>query len=225
MLRLGILIACSANLLVGGCATLHRDKTALAFSPFTISPPQPSWESLATPRDQALLAALGQTWTRARAAVPGRLSAKLGQEGPLLRPDAALDLPALPPGPYYCRLVRLGGRAAFASFKPDFCSVDGSVHSLSFTKQSGSNLPGGWLFPDTDKRQIFLGTLRPTNAKANASYRADPAHAVAGVVERVGSFRWRLVLTRAGGGALLDIYELVPVTPHVPGAVPAVPES
>ena len=35
--------------------------------------------------------------------------------------------------------------------------------------------------------------------------------------------RWRLVLTQAGNGALLDIYELVPVTPLVPGAKPAVP--
>ncbi|RZM36073.1 MAG: DUF4893 domain-containing protein, partial [Sphingomonas sp.] len=34
--------------------------------------------------------------------------------------------------------------------------------------------------------------------------------------------RWRMVLSRAGGGALLDVYELVPVTPKVPGAMPAV---
>ena len=56
--------------------------------------------------------------------------------------------------------------------------------------------------------------------RATATIRSQD---VAGVIERVSPFRWRLVLTRAGKGALLDVYELVPVTPEVPGAAPAVP--
>ncbi|MFA6122759.1 MAG: DUF4893 domain-containing protein [Sphingomonas sp.] len=183
----------------------------------------PGWAGSITPGDRTLLEALPATWERARASVPQRLKAKLNAEGPLVQPGAALELPALPPGPYYCRLVRLGGAHGLDTFKPDFCNVDGTTHNLSFTKQSGTILPGGWLFPDTDKRQVFLGTFRPARANSAPPYSVDPKQDVAGVVERVAPFRWRLVLTRAGQGALLDIYELVPVTPQVQGAVPAIP--
>lgn len=181
------------------------------------------WAGSVTAEDRSRLDALPATWSRARAAVPVRLKAKLDAEGPLVQPGAALDLPALPPGPYYCRLVRLGGTHGLDTYKPDFCTVDGTTHALSFTKQSGTSLPGGWLFPDTDKRQVFLGTFRPARADSAPPYSVNPAQDVAGVVERVAPFRWRLVLTRAGKGALLDIYELVPVTPVVRGAVPAIP--
>lgn len=70
----------------------------------------------------------------------------------------------------------------------------------------------------------IAGSLRPSADRSAAAYGTDFTRDVAGVVERVGAFRWRLVLTRAGV-ATLDIYELVPVTPRVPGAVPAVPGS
>jgi Domain of unknown function (DUF4893) len=181
------------------------------------------WAGSVTAEDRSRLDALPATCARPRAAVPVRLKAKLDGEGPLVQPGAALDLPALPPGPYYCRLVRLGGAHGLDTYKPDFCTVDGTTHALSFTKQSGTSLPGGWLFPDTDKRQVFLGTFRPAHADSAPPYSVNPAQDVAGVVERVAPFRWRLVLTRAGKGALLDIYELVPVTPVVRGAVPAIP--
>ncbi len=98
-----------------------------------------------------------------------------------------------------------------------------SANRLSFTKQTGQNLPGGWLHPDTPGRLVFLGAVPPPGGKAAPLYGVHPAQDLAGVVERVSPFRWRLVLTRAGRGALLDIYELVPVTPAVPGATPAVP--
>lgn len=224
-MRYGLFMLACGALTLAGCATdrLHRRSAAPSVDPATTLPPR--WEALVTAGDRARLGTLAQDWAKARAAIPARLQAKLAQQGPLLDPAAALDLPTLPPGPYYCRLVRLGGRAGLTTYKPDFCTVDGTAHSLAFTKQSGSILPGGWLFPDTDTRQVFLGTFRASAGKRAAAYGTDAARDVAGVVERVGSFRWRLVLTRAGGGAALDFYELVPVTPKVPGAVPAVPES
>lgn len=205
-------------LVLSGCAAAPHHPVALADTGRVAT-----WETKVDAIDRTRLATLADTWRNARGSVPKRLAAKLDAEGPLLKPDAALDLPSLPPGPYYCRLVRLGGRAGFATFKPDFCSVDGTTHTVSFTKQSGSSLPGGWLFADTDRRQVFLGTFRANATQHAAAYGSNPAQDVAGVVERVGPFRWRLVLTRAGQGALLDVYELVPVTPAVKGAVPAVP--
>lgn len=214
----GSLMLVSIALLVSGCATGPRTLAGLPPAQGAAPDAPAGWETLVTATDRTRLAGLTDVWSKARAAVPGRLKTKLDQEGPLVDPAAALDLPALPPGPYSCRLVRLGGRAGFATFKPDFCTVDGTARKLSLTKQSGSILPGGWLFPDTERRQIFLGTFRPLRAKTAPPYSANPAQDVAGVVERVAPFRWRLVLTRAGGGAAVDIYELVPVTPRVPGS-------
>jgi hypothetical protein len=187
-------------------------------------PPAPTgWQAIASAQDQQRIGQLSAIWARARGAVPRRLQRRMNAETRLVDPAAALELPAPPPGPYRCRLIRFGGRAGFATFPPDFCYIDGDEKGLSFTKQTGSNLPGGWLYPDTSTRHVFLGSLPTAGAGEAPGYGGDPAQDIAGVVERVSPFRWRLVLTRAGKGALLDVYELVPVTPEVPGATPAVP--
>lgn len=209
-------------LVLGACASKPAAPVATASE--APAPPAPTgWLAIATPTDQERLMQLPATWTRARAAVPRRLQAKLKAETELVEPAAALELPTPPPGPYHCRLIRFGGRAGFRTFAPDFCYVDGDGKGLSFTKQTGQNLPGGWLHPDNSTRQIFLGATPPPGGKTPPAYGEDPVRNLAGVIERVSPFRWRLVLTRAGRGALLDIYELVPVTPEVPGAGPTVP--
>ena len=213
----GSILLVSVALLLSGCAAGARHPASKAL--VRAEPVEPAgWEAAITASDRARLVSLPDVWAKTRASVPARAKAQLVREGALVDPAAALDLPALPPGPYSCRLVRLGGRAGFATFKPDLCTVDGSARSLSLTKQSGSILPGGWLFADTDRRQIFLGTFRRARMKSAPAYSVNPAQDVVGVVERVAPFRWRLVLTRAGGGAAVDIYELVPMTPRVPGS-------
>lgn len=215
-----LLALCSLPL--AACATTPK-RVAIAQPAVVIGGEPDGWDLTATPADRARIAALPAMWAAARAGVPRRLATKLHDEGALLDPAAALEAPTLPPGPYHCRLVRFGGRAGLASYAPDFCYVEVDKDSLAFTKQTGTNLPVGWLFPDTDHRQIFLGTFKLPGRAAATRYGENPLSDVAGVVERVAPFRWRLVLTRAGKGATLDIYELVPVTPLVPGAKPAVP--
>lgn len=216
MRRAAFTIALS-SLALGACAT--RPKGVVEAEPIVEAVELKEWEGIVTPADRGRLAALPDQWRRALAGVPRRSAGRLAAEGPLVDPEIALDLPTPPPGPYHCRLVRFGGRAGFATFPPDFCYVEASGGGLSFTKQTGGNLPQGWLHEDTPKREVFLGTTGP------GRYADDPARDVAGVVERVSPFRWRLVLTRAGRGAVLDLYELVPVTPEVPGAKPAVPAT
>ncbi|HEX8485041.1 DUF4893 domain-containing protein [Sphingomonas sp.] len=205
---------------LGACTTRTAGPVGIVEAP---PAPPIGWRAIASAADQQRIAELPATWARAVAAVPRRMQAKLRAETKLVEPTAALELPAPPPGPYRCRLIRFGGRAGFATFPPDFCYVDGGDKGVSFTKQTGSNLPGGWLHADTATRQVFLGSLRAAGAEGAPGYGDDPAQDVAGVVERVSPFRWRLVLTRGGRGALLDVYELVPVPPEVPGATPAVP--
>ncbi|HVF93023.1 MAG TPA: DUF4893 domain-containing protein [Sphingomonas sp.] len=221
MRRTACLLALCA-LPIAGCATVPVPPP-VAQASVTIGSEEAAWNITATVADRDRIAALPAVWAQARAAVPRRLRAKLQQEGALVDPAAALEAPTLPPGPYHCRLVRFGGRAGFASYAPDFCYVEVDKNSLAFTKQTGTNLPVGWLFADTDHRQVFLGSFKQPGKGTAPAYGNDPSRDVAGVVERVAPFRWRLVLTRAGNGAALDIYELVPVTPLVPGAKPAVP--
>lgn len=218
MLRAGL--ALLSILALAGCATHGPRPTGIVEAP----PPEPTgWRAVATAADQKRLAAFPALWARALAGVPARQRAKLKAEGPLVDPAVALELPAPPPGPYRCRLIRLGGRDGFRSFAPDFCYIEGDATRLSFTKQTGSSLPGGWLHRDSATRLVFLGALPLAGARGVPLYGRHPAQDVAGVVERVSPFRWRLALTRAGGTGSLDLYELVPVPPAVPGAQPAVP--
>lgn len=206
-----------ALLILGACA--GRGPVPAPAGPAAIIEIEPfkEWEQIVTAADQAGIAALPQRWALALAAIPRRSMTRLRAEGALAEPEAALAMPTPPPGPYHCRLVRFGGRSGIATFPPDFCYVETSEGRLSFTKQTGRNLPNGWLHEDTPTRHVLLGTMGP------GRYGDVPGRDVAGVVERVSPFRWRLVLTRGGRGALLDVYELVPVTPEVPGAPRAVP--
>lgn len=187
-------------------------------------PIQPAgWRAVATPSDRQRLALLPALWPRVLAAMPRGAGARLKEEGALVDPAGALALPAPSPGPYRCRLLRFGGQAGFRTFKPDICYIDGDSATLSFTKQTGSSLPGGWLYPDGPKRLIFLGAAPLAEGKDVPLYGKYPAQDVAGVVERVSPFRWRMTLARAARGSMMDVYELVPVPPEVPGATPAVP--
>lgn len=200
---------------LAGCATAPHDAPAPHPEAAAVAPPAPTgWAAIATPADRARIEALPDRWTSALAAVPRSRAAKLAAEGPLVVRDAALDLPALPPGFYRCRLVRIGGRTGFATFPADFCYVAGDSTKLSFTKQTGTNLPGGWLHADSDRRQIFLGTRRSPGEQSAPPYGRDPALDVSGVLERVAPLRWRLVMTGEGKNAPLELYELIPAPPE-----------
>ncbi|MDO7843275.1 DUF4893 domain-containing protein [Sphingomonas immobilis] len=214
LILLSALAACTAG---GG-----HPKSAAASAVVEVAP-VPAWKAVATDVDLARIGALPGVWTHAIAGLKKGARATLATEGALLDPAAAKDLPALPPGPYRCRLLRFDARGGLIGFKPDFCVVTGDAKGIALTKQTGSNLPGGWLHPDGDHRLIFLGAQRAAAADTPPAYGTDAAADLAGVIERVDAFRWRLTLARAGKGALLDVYELVPVTPEVPGATRAVP--
>jgi len=216
MRRLATLLALAA----AGCTPPHP---AVTIAP-ALAPPTRTWQGMITLADLNAINASEDRWRQALAAVPKAQHAKLEGEGALLDPSAAQPLPALPPGPYHCRLVRLGGGRGLQSFTPDFCYVEGDATARSFTKQDGSNLFGGWLWEDGPTRLIFMGSTRTSKASVAPAYGTAPNRNVAGVVERVSPFRWRLVLTRSARSARLDVYELVPVTPVVPNARPAVPK-
>lgn len=212
-------VAMALVIMLAGCATKKVDAPRTFVTVASMPAAEPgSWRAVAANPDQESIDTLPERWDRALAAVPKYLRPKLVAEGPLVKPLAAQPLAMLPVGPYLCRLVRLGARRGYATFAPDICYVDGDAKRRSFTKQDGENLPGGWLFDDSDSREVFLGANRKVANAVPPPYGDSAATDVAGVVERVSPFRWRLVLPKAGRGAILDIYELIPLTPTAPVA-------
>ena len=108
------------------------------------------------------------------------------------------------------------GRAR--GFPSQFCFVGGEADGrLSFNKQTGSDLPNGWLYADDSDRYIFLGAQQHKPGENSLAYGTDRARDIAGVVERVGPFKWRLVVPKTNAKSLW-VYELTPVpTAQQPG--------
>jgi len=198
---------------LAGCATSRPAvKAVVDVAPVKEEPT--GWRATATPDDQRRIDALTGRWQHLLASVPTRLRPRVTGEGALLDPTAGLDAPALSPGSYQCRLIRVGGQRGVVSYKPDFCYVAIDDGKQNFTKQTGTQLPGGWLFDDEGgKRVIFLGTLRQRQAGVAPPYGAVPQRDVAAVIERIAPFRWRMVLAKNNGQGeqTLDVYELTPV--------------
>lgn len=173
------------------------------------------WRTTATSADrerlrgwrQAWIAALGQVQT---AADLNRIQA----EGALLRPDAALAGERLPAGAYKCRVIKLGSQSAggrpFTAYPAFDCRVEDQGDVQGLAKRSGSQRPVGVLFPDRDDRQIFLGTMMLGDETRAIEYGQDGQRDMAGLVERVGPDRWRLVLPYPKFESVLDVIELVP---------------
>lgn len=207
-------------LLLPACAAAPAPPVAVAPPP-PIPDPQLAWEGIIKPDDRTRLDDLQSLWERALADASRRAPAAIRAHAELVAGDSGLDHPALPPGSYRCRTVRLGtpgpGLTAFAAFRPFFCYVRSDGPMLTFTKQTGSDKPAGWLYADEANRYVFLGTRAQGQEPGAIGYGEQPEHDVIGIVERIGAFRWRLVLPVRGEGARLDIYELVPVAPELLG--------
>ncbi|WP_066812618.1 DUF4893 domain-containing protein [Sphingomonas asaccharolytica] len=204
--------AVALGVALAGCTTGPKAVVTVAAGAPVEQPT--GWRATATADDQARIEGLGDRMQRMLSAVPAGARARVAAEMPLLDPKSALDAPALSPGSYQCRLVRIGGRRGVVSYKSDFCYIAVEGGKQSFTKQTGTQLPGGWLFDDDKgKRLIFLGTLRPQQAPSAPPYGQVRQRDVAAVIERIAPFRWRMALVKndGQGDQMLDIYELIPV--------------
>ena len=126
---------------------------------------------------------------------------------PVLDRSAAQAWPAPSPGSYRCRVWRLEEGRVQRRFPAQFCHIGVEGALLSFAKQTGDERWAGYFYIDGDRRMIFLGT------SGAGGYGSDAARDVAGVVERVGPLRYRIVMPWPRRGGLLDVLELVPVAP------------
>jgi hypothetical protein len=218
--RLGTLILAGAALVaaLSGCET-GKPKLPPGVRPSVeVGPPLKSeaWKAVATEQDKDRIGRLGLAWQDAVADANKTNAADVRREGKLLLPRSALPRPAPTPGSYKCRLIKLGkagsSAKAFESFKPFFCYVEVEDDLLTIVKQTGSQRPAGRLWEDDDPtRLVFLGSLALGNEDQPLAYGDDPKRNMAGVLERIGPFRWRLVIPWPQSTSKLDVFELTPV--------------
>jgi hypothetical protein len=175
------------------------------------------WQEVANSSDVDRIRRLGAAWSAALAdARSAGARGEINAEGALLKPDAALPRPAPTPGSYQCRMVRIGKTAprarAYEKFKPFFCYVEAEGELLTIVKQTGSQRPAGRLWEDENSsRLVFLGSLALGDEQQPKAYGDDPQRDMAGVLERIAPFRWRLVIPWPRGTSKLDVFELTPV--------------
>jgi hypothetical protein len=213
---IGLIAAVSA--LATGCAT--KPKLPPGVHPTVeVGPPLKSeaWMHVATPADQDRIARLGLAWQEALDDAKKSNAGEVRKEGNLLLPRSSLPRPDPTPGSYNCRLIKLGKATpkgkAFESFKPFFCYVEVDEDGLlTIVKQTGSQRPAGRLWEDDDpNRLVFLGSLALGNEDQPLAYSDDPKRDMAGVLERIAPFKWRLVIPWPQSTSKLDVFELTPV--------------
>lgn len=174
-----------------------------------------AWRSVATEGDRGRIREWRTAWLRAlEKARAGGHGAAIDAQGALMVPDAALLGVSPPAGDYRCRVTKLGAKGeglldyvAYPAFR---CRIGPGEGTREFVKLTGSQRPVGRFFPDSDRRMIFLGTLQLGDEQGVLRYGHDEERSMAGILERVGDRRWRLVFPYPHFESLVDVIELVP---------------
>lgn len=210
----GVAFRCVVLLLplLSACASMRAREPLPPAQVEIIEDPVPiDWRSVATSADQERLADTEEAWREGLDSA-SRFRSVIAAEGALLDPSVALPRVMPTPGPYLCRIIKLGGRPAFTSHKAFNCFVEAEGELLTMVKQTGTQRPAGRFWTDSDTRLVFLGALS-RGEDAPPPYADDARRDVAGYLERVGPFRWRLAVPYPADGPVLDVYELVPLVP------------
>lgn len=199
------------------CAALAAFALVPAGPVAAAAPPagqETSWRDVATEQDRARIRGWRSSWMEGLAKARASHGAQIAAAGALLDPDAALLQPAPPPGEYRCRTMKIGaqrgGMLDWVSYPEYRCRVAGEGATLSFTRIGGSQRPVGRIYPDGPRRMIFLGSLQLGDERQVLRYGSDSDRDMAGIVERVGERRWRLVFPRPAFESIIDVVELVP---------------
>lgn len=175
-----------------------------------------NWRDVSTTGDRKRLHDWRDAWVKALGQARAAHRSEIAAEGTLLDPDAALPAAALPAGDYACRTIKLGAKSAglldYVAYQPFACRVGAADASgvRSFVKLTGSQRPMGRLFPENDRRLLFLGTLQLGDEQGVIRYGHDRERDMAAWLERIGPARWRLVFPYPAFESNLDVLELVP---------------
>jgi hypothetical protein len=200
--------------LLSGCAVMNAPMGTVSREEAVAAE---NWRSVATTQDRERIRGWYDSWQAALASArSGGHGAELAREAVLLEPQAALPNAHLPPGDYACRVIKLGAarpdNLSYIAYPGFRCRVAAEQDIFSFTKLTGSQRPVGLIFADNDRRKIFLGTLMLGTETSALDYGTDPQRDMAGIVERIGPNRWRIVFPRPAFESIVDVIELVPVS-------------
>jgi len=202
---------CALLLIVAVVACAPREIGSAAATPAVAN-----WRNVATSSDRARLRDWRKAWTEALAGARTSNGAEIAAEGVLLDPDAALAEAVPPAGDYRCRTIKIGAKSeglldyvAYPAFK---CRIEaaGPEGTMGFVKLTGSQRPIGRLFPDRERRMIFLGTNQLGDEKGIMRYGRDTDRDMVALLERIGDRRWRLVFPYPHFESVVDVIELVP---------------
>lgn len=173
------------------------------------------WRAVAAPADASLLGRLDQAWSLARAEAEARgFADEVESLGVLVDPNAGqAGRLQPPPGDYRCRTVKLGAREAqglaYVAYPAFRCRVELTPGGdLILEKTTGSQRTRGLLYPDTDRRLVYVGAQAWGDETGFPAYGAKAERDQLGVFERIGPQRWRLVIPFPKQESKLDILEL-----------------
>lgn len=175
-----------------------------------------SWRAVAADGDATRLTRLDDAWREALSeARAGGFGKDLQALGALVDPNAGqAGRLQPPPGEYRCRTFKLGrmgetgvGYVAYPAFR---CLVELTPGGdLILSKMTGSQRTRGLIYPDGDRRLVYLGAQAwGTGETGFPAYGEQPQRDQIGVVERIGDQRWRLVLPFPKQESKLDVMEL-----------------
>lgn len=187
--------------------------TLLAMPVPSVAQEGEGWRKLATPADRKRLREWRTSWIAALAGArrDRQGAAAIVADPELFAPDRALTRPLPPEGDYRCRTIKLGHPGTvgldYVAYPWFRCRVfDGRL-----AKVDGSQRLGGRFHADTDARAVLLGTLVLGDERKPIGYGRDRGRDMAGLVERIGPARWRVVFPYPAYESLLDLLELRPV--------------
>lgn len=175
-----------------------------------------NWREIVSADDASRLGRLDQAWRLARAEAEDKgFAAEVEALGPLVDPNAGLADRLQPaPGDYRCRTIKLGsngpGGLGYLEYPWFRCTVELTPGGdLVLTKTTGSQRTRGLLYPDTERRLVFVGAQAwGMDETGWPTYGQMPERDQLGVFERIGPERWRLVIPWPRVDAKLEILEL-----------------
>ena len=183
--------------------------------PQMAQPAPPDWRSIATPHDRQRLRDWRSVWVDAlRKAQAAGFGPTIARQGALLQPDAAIEWQEPPGGDYRCRVTKIGSKSPgmldYVAYPAFECRIRREDGLISFAKTNGSQRPIGHILPTAGHRMIFLGTLQLGDETRALEYGRDRERDMAGIIERIGDDRWRLVFPSPHFESMTDVLELVP---------------
>ncbi|GAA0642808.1 DUF4893 domain-containing protein [Brevundimonas lenta] len=175
------------------------------------------WRTVANADDASRLGRLDQAWRLGRAEAEDKgFAEKVEALGPLVDPNAGQAGRLQPaPGTYRCRSIKLGSHdnagLAYVEYPWFRCTIELTPGGdLILTKTTGSQRTRGLLYPDTDRRLVFIGAQAlGADETSYPAYGAQPVRDQVGVFERIGPERWRLAIPWPKVESKLEILELV----------------